>query len=138
MRRISRIVVHCTAGNQRATAADVAAYHTRSLGWHRPGYHYVVEASGAVVCICDETYVANGVRGYNSNSIHVCYTGGVDLTRPGHPPVDNRTAAQRESLLSLLRDLRRRYPQAVICSHRDLNRAKACPSFDATHEYASL
>ena len=37
----------------------------------------------------------------------------------------------------LLRHLRKKYPNAKIYGHRDFA-AKACPSFDARKEYASL
>jgi len=52
-------------------------------------------------------------------------------------PADTRTDAQRRALLRLLKALLRRYPLASIRSHRDFA-AKACPSFDATGEYAGL
>lgn len=138
MRKIEMIVVHCTAGNQQNSATDVVAYHCRTLGWSRPGYHYIVEADGKTVATLGEEFPSNGVRGYNGKIINVCYTGGVDLKKPGHPPVDNRTEAQRLALRGLLKELRLKYPKAVIVGHRDLNGAKACPSFDAREEYKEL
>lgn len=142
MREINKIVVHCTAGNQKQSAKDVVYYHTGPkakgcLGWSAPGYHYIVEADGKVTNTWPEDKISNGVKGHNSNAINVCYTGGVDLTKKGLPPVDNRTPAQKESLLRLLKTLRAKYPRARIYGHRDFA-PKACPSFDAKTEYKNI
>lgn len=142
MRKIDKIIVHCSAGAQSNTAADIVGYHTRPVGrggrgWKTPGYHYIIEADGKIVNVVPEERVSNGVRGHNATSINVCYIGGVDTTRPGLPAVDNRTEAQKASLLSLLRMLRKKYPAAKIYGHRDFA-AKACPSFDAKEEYKNL
>jgi ABC-type cobalamin transport system ATPase subunit len=50
-------------------------------------------------------------------------------------PADTRTVAQKASLRKLLEQLHERYPRAVIVGHHDLNPLKACPCFDAAHEY---
>lgn len=143
MRTIDKIIVHCTAGSQRNTAADVVAFHTRPKskggnGWRVAGYHYIIEADGRVVNTVAEAEVSNGVAGHNAHAINVCYVGGVDTSKKGLPPIDNRTEAQKASLLRLLTELRRRYPTAKIYGHRDFNAAKACPSFDAKNEYREL
>lgn len=142
MRKIERIFVHCSAGNQSNTAKDIVDYHLRPVsrkgrGWKSIGYHYIIEADGRIVSTLPEEKVSNGVKGYNATAINVCYVGGVDTSKPGLPPIDNRTPQQKASLLSLLSLLKRKYPQAKIHSHRDFA-AKACPSFDATGEYADL
>lgn len=146
MRPIKRIFVHCTAGNQKATDDDLRAEFLRK-GWRNPGYHYVVLADGRIVQLLDETLVSNGVKGYNSSSINVAYTGGVEKGRS----VDNRTEAQRISLRHLLRELHARYPWAKILGHRDISpdtngngivdpweRIKDCPCFDAITEYKDI
>ena len=81
--------------------------------------------------------MSNGCYGQNQHAITVCYVGGVDTTKRGLPPIDNRTPEQKKSLLSLLKILRKKYPEARIYGHRDFAK-KACPSFDAKTEYASL
>lgn len=136
-RNIKYIVVHCTAGNQRATEADLRAEFKRK-GWKNPGYHYVIFADGRVVQLLDESGVANGVYGYNKICIHVAYTGGVDTSKPNLPAIDNRTNMQRAQLSLLLRIIKKRYPQATIVGHHDLNQRKACPSFNARTEYADI
>lgn len=117
-------------------------------GWVNPGYHYVVSPDGKITQLLDEDKVSNGVKGFNSVSINVAYIGGIDATGK---PVDNRTPAQKSSLLSLLKLLHRKYPAAVIQGHRDfspdLNKdgkitpnewMKVCPCFNAKEEYAGL
>ena len=89
----------------------------------------------------DESKISNGVKGYNSTSINVAYVGGVDSKLK---PVDNRTEAQKEALITLLSGLKKRYPNAHIMGHRDIwgkdpkKWQKWCPCFDAEAEYAEI
>lgn len=147
MRTIRHIFVHCTATPGHTTVAALqAAFKQR--GWTAPGYHYVIRADGHIVKLLDELFTANGVAGYNLHAIHVAYIGGIDADGR---PIDNRTAAQKASLLTLLRLLRSKYPAARILGHRDISpdkdgdgriapweRIKACPCFDAQEEYRHL
>lgn len=138
MRKIENIVVHCTAGSQRATVRDLWAEFNRKR-WRNPGYHYLVTADGKVTQLLDDAGIANGAKGHNARSLHVAYTGGVDTTKPSLPPIDNRTEAQRLALRALLLTLRKRYPDAEIIGHRDIPGVnKACPSFDAKTEYKDI
>ena len=61
--------------------------------------------------------------------------GGLDIA--GRPQ-DTRTLAQRGSLLALLRELRKRFPKALIVGHHDLNPMKECPCFNCIKEYGEL
>lgn len=140
MRDIRRIFVHCTAGSQKQTLKDLLN-EFKAKGWKNPGYHYVVFPDGKVEQLLDESKVSNGVQGYNDNSINVAYIGGIDAKGKA---CDNRTAAQKESLRSLLKDLKTKYPNAHVLGHRDIwgknpNKwKKQCPCFDAEKEYAKL
>ena len=75
--------------------------------------------------------------GWNDKSIGICYEGG--LARQGRP-ADTRTYAQRCTLMDLLRQLRRDYPEARILGHYQLSPyiRKACPCFDAREEYGEI
>lgn len=137
MRKIEYIVVHCTASAQTWTEKELMAEFHRK-GWKNPGYHYVVKSDGKITQLLADEKVANGVKGYNSVCVHVAYFGGVD-TANGLKPVDNRTEAQKRSLVKLLGILKKKYPNAIIQGHRDFKGvAKACPSFDARTEYCSI
>lgn len=143
MRKVKYIAVHCTAGSQKATVNDLLAEFKRK-GWKAPGYHYVITADGKIHQLLDTENVSNGVKGYNSVSVNIAYTGGMD-------GVDNRTDEQKKSLVALLKLLRKRYPDAVIQGHRDFSPdlngngkieksewIKMCPGFDAKTEYKGI
>jgi N-acetylmuramoyl-L-alanine amidase len=135
MRTITHIVVHCTATPQTTTVQSIQRYWRDNLKWRSPGYHFLIEANGTVHNLQPINLPSNGVAGHNANSIHVSYIGGVN----GQRAVDNRTEAQKNALLTILRDLKKQFPNAIIQGHRDFPRvAKACPSFDAKKEYATL
>lgn len=127
MREIKYIVLHCTATPQTASTESIQKYWREVLGWKSPGYHYIIMPNGALIQLAKESEICNGVAGYNANSIHISYIGGVD----GTAPVDNRTAAQKAAQIKLLKTLKGKYPNAIIQGHRDFpNVKKACPSFD--------
>lgn len=147
MRYIKYIIVHCSASNQEWNAKNLLAEFKRK-GWKNPGYHYAIEADGTIQSLLDESKISNGVKGHNRNSINVAYIGGIDSKCNA---IDNRTEAQKESLLKLLKELKQRYPSATICGHRDFSkdinkngiidpweRIKECPCFDAKEEYKDI
>lgn len=141
MRQIKRIFVHCTAGPQTQTVAEIQRYWKNVNKWKSPGYHYIIKPDGEIVPLQPEDKPSNGVAGYNSTSINVCYIGGVD--KQGRA-VDNRTDAQKESLIKILKDLKSRYPDAEILGHREIwgqdhsKWHKMCPCFPAKAEYAHI
>lgn len=136
MRDIDYLVVHCTATQPDAEIKNIQNYWRKNLGWKSPGYHYMIKADGEIVPLLSIDKVSNGVAGYNSKIINISYIGGID--RAGKPK-DTRTAEQKASILKLLKDLKKRFPSAIIQGHRDFPKvAKACPSFDAKKEYSKL
>lgn len=136
MRKINEIIVHCTATPEGKdfTVADIDRWH-KSNGWEGVGYHWVVYLDGSAHAGRREDKAGAHCKGHNANSIGVCYIGGV--AGDGKTPKDTRTEAQKQALKKLLIRLKKKYPGAVIHGHRDFA-AKACPSFDATKEYAGL
>ena len=141
MRQIKRIFIHCTAGPQNQSIEEIKNYWKKVRGWKDPGYHYIIKANGEIVPLQPESKPSNGVAGYNSTSINVCYMGGVD--KQGRA-VDNRTDAQKASLSTILRDLHKRFPDAEIMGHRDIwgpdksKWKKMCPCFDVKAELPTL
>lgn len=128
MRKINYLVLHCTATPQNTTIASILNYWRTSLGWKNPGYHYIIKPNGQVVNLLPIEQVANGVKGFNSVSIHISYIGGVDAKGRG---LDNRTEAQKAAQIMLLKKFKGMFPDAEIKGHRDFpNVQKECPSFD--------
>ena len=138
MREIDLIVVHCSATREGRdySVETIRKWHT-DKGWRDIGYHYVVQLDGTINTGRPLEMTGAHVRGFNRNSIGICYIGGVEATRNssgGWTAIDTRTDSQKQSLLNLLLELKERFPNAVIRGHRDFS-PKACPSFDASSEY---
>lgn len=151
MRFIKYIVIHCTAGYGDVEA--IRRFWKQSLGWKNDGYHYFIYTDGTIVQLNPLSTITNGVKGYNTPSVHISYQGGVDRNNY-NKAVDTRTKAQKESILKVLGDvyLELSKTQAIdaikILGHRDFSpdkngngviepfeRIKECPSFDVIPEY---
>ena len=159
MRQITRIFVHCTASWQATTTEQTLRDEFRKNGWRNPGYHFVVKPDGNIIQMLDEGYIANGVKNYNKNSIHVAWVGGIqqeaqskwESKAPKIVSVDNRTIEQKAALFDILTKLKLKYRDAIILGHRDISpdlnhngvvdpweRIKECPCFDAMVEYMDI
>ena len=135
-RNIKEIIVHCSATPEGKdfTVSDIKKWHLQR-GFSDIGYHWVIYRDGTIVSGRPESISGAHCTGHNSISIGVCYIGG--CTSDGKTPKDTRTAAQKESLIKMLKILKSRYPKASIHGHREFAN-KACPSFDAKKEYSYL
>ena len=136
MRKITDIIVHCSATPEGKpfTVTDIDRWH-RQRGFAQIGYHYVIYLDGTVHKGRPITQVGAHCQGHNAHSIGICYIGG--LAADNKTPKDTRTEAQKQAMLNLLKELRAKFPTATIRGHRDFA-TKACPSFDATKEYAHI
>lgn len=140
-RRINKIIVHCSATpeGEDYTVANIREMHL-ARKFSDVGYHYIIYRDGSIHKGRPEAQVGAHTTGYNSNSIGVCYIGGCpsrSVPDWNKKAKDTRTEAQKASLISLLKDLRAKYPNATIHGHREFAN-KGCPSFDARKEYANL
>ena len=137
-RIIKWIVIHCSATrlSQDYTKEDVERDH-KKRGFSGIGYHYYIRKNGVLEIGRPEDEIGAHVKGFNDKSIGVCYEGGL---AEDDSPQDTRTAEQLMTMHRLLRDLRRKYPDAKIVGHRDLlrYRTKSCPCFDAIPYYQYL
>ena len=136
MRQINEIIVHCAATREGRdfTVEDITRWH-KARGFATIGYHYVIYRDGSIHEGRPLEQIGAHCVGHNKHSIGICYIGG--CASDGKTPKDTRTPEQKEALLSLLRRLKARFPNATIHGHRDFA-AKACPSFDAFREYRQL
>lgn len=130
-RNIKYLVCHCTATPHNTTIDSIKRYWKTALKWKAVGYHKIIKPDGTIVDLAPEESITNGVAGYNSVCLHLCYIGGKD--------VDDRTIGQRKAIAGVLLHWLKKYPNAKIIGHRDFpNVKKACPRFDAEKEYGYL
>lgn len=152
MARLKYLVIHCTATpeGREVTASDIRHWHCDPVskggrGWKQVGYTDLIHLDGSVERLVDNNEdanvdpweVTNGAAGYNSVSRHVVYAGGVDAD-DRKKAKDTRTAAQKEALRKYVVDFHRRFPTVKIIGHRELNAAKACPSFNVGNWLKSI
>lgn len=134
MRRINKLIVHCSATREALPVSlkTIKSWHVDGNGWADVGYHYIVHLDGKISKGRDDSVLGAHTKGHNTDSLGICYTGGMD--KDNKHPKDTRTCAQKESLSALLLTLKNLYRDSVVHSHNDFSN-KACPSFDATGEY---
>ena len=103
MRAISLIVVHCSATREDKsfTEHDLDVCHRRR-GFNGVGYHFYIRKNGDIKSTRPLERIGAHARGFNSESIGICYEGGLDSE--GHPK-DTRTPWQKHSLRVLILDV---------------------------------
>lgn len=128
MRQIKEIIIHCSATpeGRDVTVETIRQWH-KQRGFRDIGYHYIIYRDGTIRTGRPEAEQGAHCTGHNANSIGICYVGGME--RDMSEPKDTRTSAQRKALLSLCRELKRKYPSATIHGHNEFA-DKACPSFN--------
>ena len=96
MRVINLIVVHCSAtkADRDFTEQDLEVCHRRR-GMNGPGYHFYIRKNGDIKTTRPIEKIGAHARGYNAQSIGICYEGGV--SERGRP-ADTRTVWQKHSL----------------------------------------
>jgi N-acetylmuramoyl-L-alanine amidase len=135
MRTINKIIIHCSATKEgnNVTAATIDQWH-KDRGWRGIGYHYVVALDGTIEYGRSIYETGAHVKNHNEDSIGICYVGGLGSSMEAK---DTRTPEQKESLLLLLKTLKKMHPNAAIHGHNEFS-AKACPCFDANKEYCNI
>ncbi len=129
MRTITLIIIHCSATPESKSLSfeECRRDHITHRHFRDIGYHYYITRDGVVHKGRSVEKPGAHCKGHNSHSIGVCYEGGLDAY--SHPK-DTRTEAQKRSMASLLCDLQKRFPKALVVGHHDLNSQKACPCFE--------
>ena len=144
---IDTIMIHCTATppKREVSVAELDRWHKaeRFEPYVKPdgskvyaGYHLLVHIDGSYERIrpVDQRGQHCPQQDMNNRAVAICYVGGVDIN---NKPCDTRTDAQKRTLLSLVRTMKARYPNAQVIGHRDIA-PKACPSFNAKYEYREV
>ena len=132
MRKINKIILHCAATRegQNFTVADIERWH-KQRGFAKIGYHFVIYLDGSVHKGRDISEIGAHVQGQNSNSIGICYIGGLDVNGKAK---DTRTDAQKASLVKLVAELKAQFQDTTIHGHNEFAN-KACPCFEVKKEF---
>ena len=120
-RRISMIVVHCSAtpNERKVTAEDIRRWHVKDNGWADIGYHYVIRRDGMIEKGRKDEVAGAHVKGYNSRSVGICLIGN-----------DVFLQEQIRSLKFLVQALKKQYKVADkdVLGHYELDDHKTCPN----------
>lgn len=144
------IVLHCSATrpSQHIGAAQITEWHL-AKGWTAIGYHFVITRAGDLELGRPVDEVGAHVTGFNGKSVGICMVGGLDQEgRELSNAPQMFTPAQWDTARVLVAYLRKLYPQARVCGHRDLSPdknqdgklqpsewLKSCPGFDAAQQF---
>jgi N-acetylmuramoyl-L-alanine amidase len=119
----------------------------RGRGWRAGGYNDIMHQDGSVDNITpfnqdgevDPWEIANGARGYNAKSRHLCLIGGLreEVIDDHWEPTDTRTPQQLYSLEVYVRYMIMRHPHIKVGGHNQVS-SKACPGFDVPEWLESL
>lgn len=90
MRTINLIVVHCSATREDKsfTEHDLETCHRRR-GFNGTGYHFYIRRNGDIKSTRPIGRIGAHARGFNKESIGICYEGGLDCRGV---PKDTRTS----------------------------------------------
>lgn len=166
IKNINTIVIHCSATkeNEDYTPEELIRDH-KARGFSTCGYHIYIRKDGSRFTGRPLTLIgAHAGAGHNTNSIGICYEGGLSsksvITKTKRKEIakDTRTEEQKLGLLDAILDVLREVKQAggtvrniKILGHRDLSPdlngngivepfewIKQCPCFDAIEEYKDI
>lgn len=113
------IILHHSEVETPHTAEDVHRWHQKK-GWAGIGYHYFINKDGEIYKCRPHDTIGAHAKGYNENSIGVCFEG--DFYK------EKMTDAQLSSrVFKLLSDLQRAYPDSKIIFCDELEQRSVPP-----------
>lgn len=123
MRKIDKIIVHCSATPVTATVEDIRKYHL-SLGYKYIAYHYIVGFDGRLYFGRPVSEVGAHCKGENQHSIGICLIGGKDRF--------DFSLSQLVTLCDLIKLLCYKNDLSIdnVFSHYEFNKNKNCPWFN--------
>lgn len=124
-----KIIIHCadTYAEQDIGAAEIDQWH-KQQGWDGIGYHKVIRRDGTIEDGRPLGAQGAHAKGYNSTTIGVCMVGGRGADGK---PENNFTPAQWKALKDVVAMINGLYLGLTVIGHRDVDKKKACPCFDA-------
>lgn len=142
MRDINLIVIHCSATKEGVDydVAEIRKWHVEQRKFKDIGYHFLIHLDGTIERGRPWDQPGAHAKGYNNNSVGICYVGGLDSKGKAK---DTRTVAQIHSLRASVQMLKAQFPLIDSVGHRDLSTdlngdgmitenewMKQCPCFD--------
>ena len=109
MREINLAVIHCSATRQGTdySVSQIRDWHVNYRKFRDIGYHFLIHLDGRIERGRPWDQPGAHAKGYNNNSIGVCYVGGTD--GKGRP-MDTRSIPQIHSLRAIVSVLKAIYP----------------------------
>lgn len=110
------IILHHAAAS--GSVESIHQHHRYNNGWLGIGYNYYVRKDGTIWRGRPENCTGAHTVGYNDKSIGICFEGNFET--------EKMSEAQLQAGLWLIRDILKRYPEAIIGGHREYD-GTACP-----------
>ena len=134
MRKIDKIILHCTATKGDVSASTVRSWHL-DRGWRDIGYHFLIRTDGRVEVGRPIDEIGAHTKGHNKSTIAIAYAGGLDADGT---PRDTRTDEQTAAMVILCMSLMVTIPDIVsVHGHNEFS-SKACPCFDVADEFWNI
>ena len=117
MRKIDKIILHCSGTPELKDfdVEDIRDWHVNGNNWSDVGYHFIIKLDGTIQDGRPIKKIGAHVKGKNRSSIGICYIGGMNRDMTNWE--DTRTKKQKESLLLLINDLKKRFPNTIVYGH---------------------
>lgn len=127
---IKRIILHCSANDASKKVFDINSLFIEHVkkGYKGIGYHYVIDWEGKIWNTRNPNTIGAHCKGYNKNSIGICYLGGIKDKKA----TNTLTNIQKTNLQELIDDLCMIYnlnPYKDVYLHNELAN-KECPCFN--------
>jgi len=139
MRKINKIIIHCTATpeGREHDVADITRWHL-ARGFNTIGYHFLIHIDGKIERGRSIKKPGAHTRNQNQNSIGIAYVGG--MSKDMKKAKDTRTKKQKDSLVKLMQELIYKYNKDMTIHGHNEFANKSCPSFIVKDqaEYANL
>jgi N-acetylmuramoyl-L-alanine amidase len=142
MRKITEIIVHCTAtrpdwwAGKRTSdkVREIKRWHVQDRGWSDIGYHFLIDRDGTVAKGRDMARDGAHVQGKNKGTIGISLFGGHGSAETDQFG-DHFTPEQDVALRNLIGDLQKQFGLVPVSGHNQYA-AKACPGFNAPAWFA--
>ena len=137
MRKIDRIVLHCSATPEGKdySVETIRDWHVNGNGWSDIGYHYVIRLDGSVELGRPIDKAGAHVKGHNKTTVGVCYIGGCD---EGMLPKDTMTEDQACAFEEIVNGVRCLFGKDITIHGHNEYSNKACPSFVVQEKFSHL